>query len=100
LLDKWHNSNNRAGLGWKVTLRRQIYLSRCNPQQRDRPISSSDDGDSTLFGNVAELRTYSKIHRQRYAATAHPTEVKAAKESAAMSNFECDAEACSLDHGG
>ena len=100
LPDKSHKLNNRAELGRQVTCCRQSYLSRCNSQRRGNAISWSDDGDSTLFGNVAQLRTCNRIHRQRDAATAHPTEVEAAKESAAMSNFECDAGACSLGHGG
>ena len=83
LPDKWHNLNNRAGPGWMVTRCRQSYRSRCN-SQRANAISSCDDGDSTLFRNVAQLWTCNKIHRHRCAATAHLTEVKAAKESAAM----------------
>ena len=100
LPDKWHILNNRAAPGWMETRCRQCYLSRCNSQQRDNAVSWSADGDGTLFRNVAELWTCNRIHRQRYAATAHPTEVEAAKESAANLDFECDAEACSLGHGG
>jgi len=67
-----------------VTVRQNCCWSHCNPQQRENAIHESDDGDRTLFGNVAQPKAYNKIHQQRYAATAHPTEVEAAKESAAM----------------
>ena len=79
-----------------MTDHRNFCLCRCNSQQRENPIHGNDYGDSTSFRNVAQPKAYSTIHQQRYAATAHPKEVEAARESAAMSNFECDAEACSL----
>jgi len=66
----------------------------------DNANRSSDERDSTLSWNVAQPQLCSRIHQQRYAATAHPKELEAAKESAAMPNFECDAAACSLGHGG
>ena len=97
--DKSHNLSNREAANRTATDRRDLDENH-NLSRRDDATRSSDDGDSTLFEYVAQPQLRSKTHQQRYAATAHPTEGEAAKESAAMLSFECDAEACSLGHGG
>ena len=100
LPDKSHNLNSHGALGQTEAYRLVVDQHRCNGSLHGDEIPPSDDGGNTLFRNVAQLKTCNRNHQQRYAATAHPTEGEAAKESAAMLSFECDAEACSLGHGG
>ncbi len=97
--DKLHNLSNREAFDRTVCHGRCFVRNR-NRLKHDDANRSSDDGNSMLFRNAGQPKLRSKIHQQRYAAKAHPTEGEAAKESAAMLNFECDAAACSLGHGG
>lgn len=94
--DKLHTLNNRGAWGQTEAHRLVLDENYCNGSLRADAILPSDDGGSTLFRNDAQLKPCNKFHQQRYAATAHPKEVEAAKKSAAMRIFECDAEACSL----
>ncbi len=66
-----------------------------------RPAAQlNGDGRNMLETRFAHPTTRNTSHPQQYAAKAHPTGVEAAIESAAMSNFECDAGACSLGQRG
>ena len=96
LPDRLHSLSNREA----------SHLTASNPmtfdlrKKREHAIRLSGDGKNTLETRVAHPQTCNTSHPQRYAAKAHPTEVEAAIESAAMQIFECDAEACSLGHRG
>ena len=83
LPDKSHNLCNREAMNRTVPDRRD-FVGNCNRLRREDADRASDDGDSRLSRNVAQLQLYSTIRQQLYAATGHPKEVEAAKERAAM----------------
>jgi hypothetical protein len=96
LPDKLHSLSNR-----EASLRTRADLMNSNVQpQHGHAIQWSGDGRNTLERRFEHPNTRNTIRPQRYAAKAHPTGVEAAKKSAAMQIFECNAEACSLGHGG
>lgn len=93
---KLHSSSNREAS--RLTLSNLTNLH--SHTTRGHATQRSGDDRNTLQRRFARPKTRNTNRPQRYAAKAHPTGVKAAKKSAAMQIFECNAEACSLGHGG
>ena len=91
LPDKSHNSCNH-----EVFHLIALSLTSVHQLIHGCATSMSDDGRNTLGASLQRPQTRNTIHPQRNAATGHPKEAKAATKSAAMSIFECNAEACSL----